>query len=366
MFSHATATLFAALSLSGPFLSSAAEGDYSYDPLKDNGPQNWATLSIENNQCGGDMNSPVAVTSKTQCDRQKSYVMNAGDCAVSDLTFEVLNNGVIAKFPESGCTSNTVQIPDIDGTYKALQYHIHTDSEHSIDNQFFDFELHVVHQLVEGSGSGAGPSGESNGFAVVGFVIQNGGETNAQFDQLLNSWQASREEVLGSSVCAGTSRKLLQASSSSKNNVRRVQDSFDIYSLINGNNFYHYSGGLTTPPCSEVVWWNLATEPVVISDEQGALLQEIILDYRNSTCDLATLADPVTGTTSRAPQPLNGRVVELNCPTAESTSTTDNGSSTGTSTGSGDSTVGSQSTSGARNVAVSLLGLMGLGVAALM
>jgi carbonic anhydrase len=243
----------------------------------------------------------------------------SGDCGVADLEFKTVNNGVVGSFPSSGCTANTVQIPEVDGTYQALQYHIHTESEHSIDGKFFDFEFHIVHSLVEGSGTGAGPEGRTNGFAVVGMVLQNGGPKNKMFDMLLKAWKSHQDEVLGSEACQNSGRR--QLSESSKEHIRKLQEDFDVYGLLTSEEFYTYSGGLTTPPCSEAVWWNLNTEPVVISDEQGALLRQIILDYRDpDTCDEATLADPVTGTTSRAPQALNTREVKLYCPAADDTS----------------------------------------------
>jgi carbonic anhydrase len=77
---------------------------------------------------------------------------------------------------------------------------------------------------------------------------------------------------------------------------------------------YHYDGGLTTPPCSEVVWWNLADKPVSITPKQYSQLAEQILEYTSTeTCEHGTNAGPA-GSTGRPVQPLNGRYVERICP----------------------------------------------------
>ena len=40
------------------------------------------------------------------------------------------------------------------------------------------------------------------------------------------------------------------------------------HTVTNLDDFFTYSGGLTTPPCSEVVIWNLLGNTVKISEEQ--------------------------------------------------------------------------------------------------
>jgi hypothetical protein len=78
--------------------------------------------------------------------------------------------------------------------------------------------------------------------------------------------------------------------------------------------FYHYDGGLTTPPCSEVVWWNLADKPVSITPSQYSQLLHHILEYTKiATCEHGTSAG-TAGSTGRPTQPLNGHYVEKICP----------------------------------------------------
>jgi carbonic anhydrase len=311
MFSRST--LLSALALSAPLVSLAAEGTYNYD-FADQvlGPDGWKDLPLEFNECGGASNSPIAVTA-TECGRTVDYTLRNGNCTIGDLDFELVNNGVKASFT-GACAKPSVIMPGVDGTYNALQFHIHTASEHSIGSTFYDLELHVVHQLDVGTGSGEfdpasslGPSGERNGFAVVGMVFSKGGPANPEFQNFIDGWKASQQ--LKDSSC-GSARKLR------KEDARRAQGALaSAYGLLDANtDFFFYSGGLTTPPCSEVVWWNLASQPVVISDAQYQDIVDLTLGYKDENCTLATIADPVSGSTSRPPQPLNGREVIYSCP----------------------------------------------------
>eukprot|EP01026_Neomeris_dumetosa_P005740 TRINITY_DN116_c1_g1_i1.p1 TRINITY_DN116_c1_g1~~TRINITY_DN116_c1_g1_i1.p1 ORF type:complete len:332 (+),score=27.68 TRINITY_DN116_c1_g1_i1:117-998(+) len=59
-----------------------------------------------------------------------------------------------------------------------------------------------------------------------------------------------------------------------------------------------YSGSLTTPPCTEYVLWHVIQEPLSVSVEQVASLEEVI-----------SLVSEGTARNSRTIQPLNGRTL---------------------------------------------------------
>lgn len=209
-----------------------------------------------------------------------------------------------------------MKIPNVDGIYEAQQLHIHVNSEHTFDGTTYDFELHVVHGLVEGTGNSQVPNGVgggSNQFAVYGYALQAGGSSNSAFQELLDKW------ILGQ-TCDTNARRLevdAAAEDSKRGNLRKMQSTFDIYSLVPSFDFWHYGGGLTTPPCTEAVWFNIAKDPVVISDAQAASLTSIILSYAEGpNCISATIADPLQGT-ARPVQAQNGREVQLICGATE-------------------------------------------------
>jgi carbonic anhydrase len=219
------------------------------------------------------------------------------------LKYELTTTGVKASYKDS-CEKPTVEIPGIPGVYQALQFHIHTSSEHTIDGEFFGAELHTVHAEVDG-----------DRYAVVGMMIQPAADfPNEMFGELLDGWQAvynhNEEECAFVGLGNGDRRQLSE---------RRTAEAFSPYNLIpDGAAYYHYDGGLTTPPCSEVVWWNLADKPVAISPSQYSQLVEQIVNFIHlAECKPGTYAGPI-GSTSRPTQPLNGRTVERICATSDS------------------------------------------------
>lgn len=50
----------------------ATSAAFSYDPNSDVGPDNWGLLPIDGNECDGENNSPIAVTT-SDCTRYANY-----------------------------------------------------------------------------------------------------------------------------------------------------------------------------------------------------------------------------------------------------------------------------------------------------
>jgi len=207
----------------------------------------------------------------------------------------VTNNGVNLVYKDSNpnCTKPHFDIPGIDETYYHHNAHIHLSSEHTIDGRFYSAEMHMVHLNAGGTRA-----------AVVGTMIEaTAASTNPVFEQFLDNWRSVRHSV----ECGDCAVPF-----------GRVSDTTSMhpYKMVEGDSFYHYDGGLTTPPCSEIVWWNLAAKPMSISVRQMADLTDIILNTKtiqNGSCKKVTVASKY-GSTSRPTQPLYGRKVDKICP----------------------------------------------------
>jgi len=148
-------------------------------------------------------------------------------------------------------------------------------------------------------------------------------DDNANFQAYVDSWKDTRYEM--ESKCpAGTSCKLDNGYIKPNNFLYPGATQFHPYNLVESDSFFHYFGGLTTPPCTQAVYWNLADKPMRISVRQFAVMSEMILKTLNPDKDckeVLTVASK-TGSTSRPPQPINGRTIKKMCPTGKAPPTT--------------------------------------------
>ena len=146
-------------------------------------------------------------------------------------------------------------------------------------------------------------------FAVVGIMINGDAPVeNPTFAKLLSKWSAVEKQVADS--CNGVVAP-------TKNRPFVSDSTFNVYDLIpKGSSFYHYDGSLTTPPCSEVVWWEVVDVPLSVSPEQFDRLVRMTTTYTDpNTCELQTAASPLDGSTNRPiAQDLAGREVQRICP----------------------------------------------------
>ena len=132
-------------------------------------------------------------------------------------------------------------VSDLEGKeYKLAQFHFHTPSEHQLNGQYYDLEIHFVHK------------DESGNLAVLGVMIQEGRE-NETLEVIWNSLpkEASKKDV---------SEKYL----------------IHLPALLPQNQMsFHYDGSLTTPPCTEEVRWIVFEQPIEMSKEQIKAFQQI-------------------------------------------------------------------------------------------
>lgn len=220
---------------------------WDYDGAE--GPENWAALCTGFVDCDGAEQSPVNIETARVVEDAKAYDL---EFSYEQTPVDILNNGHAIQFNVAG--ENTLSIGD--ATYKLLQFHYHTASEHTVDGAHFPMEVHFVHK-------------GDKGLAVVGIFFEEG-ESNALLDNYLANFPT-------------------------KKGVYKADKTIPLTALIPENlKYYHYDGSLTTPPCSEVVDWYVLQKPITASKEELAQMAKIL--HNNF----------------RPVQPLNGRKVERN------------------------------------------------------
>eukprot|EP00798_Chlamydomonas_sp_ICE-L_P025992 gene25992-11682_t len=172
---------------------------------------------------------------------------------------------LLASSPGGACLCPTKPF-DLD----LIQYHFHTPSEHAIDGKQAAMEAHLVHR-----------NKNTGGLAVVAVLIQPGGP------QPNPCLELGLEE-------APTEGGVQQASTKTVNPAMLLPRA-----TSQGTQPYvHYTGSLTTPPCSEGVDWFVLTTPIKVPDKQ-------VLDFMRFAGNGKGYVR-----NSRPLQPINGREID--------------------------------------------------------
>jgi carbonic anhydrase len=144
-------------------------------------------------------------------------------------------------------------------TFRLLQFHFHTPSEHRINGREFPLEMHLVHQSAGGA------------LLVVGVLVRQGKKEHRPLARIFRRLP----EQEGDHV---------------------VLTGFPLPRLLPERTVsVRYSGSLTTPPFTEPVAWVVLKQPITVSADQIDTFRELF-----------------EGGNAREPQPLNGRRVVYN------------------------------------------------------
>ena len=125
--------------------------------------------------------------------------------------------------------------------YTPLQLHYHAPSEHTVDGNHYDLELHIVHA-----------KNNNTELSVLGifFDTKTGGATENEFLQKMITAQN------------GTNTSTVNTWTPSAVDLQGLVSKLDLSKLV------HYEGSLTTPGCAEIVEWNVLVDPQPISAAQ--------------------------------------------------------------------------------------------------
>lgn len=228
----------------------ATAQEFSYNG--DTGPAHWTELNGEWSACNANTRdgeqSPINV---------KGVVRDAGlaslDLETYATTIDVFNNGhtIEQRYEDTG---TRIYFKGVE--YELSQFHFHTLSEHVINNQHASMEMHLVFSEPGGTN------------LVIGQLFYKGG--HSAFLQKL--------------IDAGLPQK--------EGDETTAEDLIDVAEgLASTDQYYTYSGSLTTPPCSEVVTWVILQKPSRMSHAQFKEFRDIL------------------GNNFRPIQPSNGRTI---------------------------------------------------------
>lgn len=190
------------------------------------GPSHWGGMSAKFAACSeGVSQSPINLTADNAAGTSAGNI----HFAYNPTPVRILNNG------------NTIQVNYNEGsmmkvegqTFQLLHFHFHSPSEHAINGQLADMELHMVHRNDKGE------------LGMVG-VLMNAGEENLALKEI---WQH---------MPRGTSAEQVK-----NNDIINARDF-----LPHDAQYFRYMGSMTTPPCSEGVSWFVMAKPIEVSRQQ--------------------------------------------------------------------------------------------------
>ncbi|CAI4211788.1 unnamed protein product [Parascedosporium putredinis] len=189
-------------------------------------PLNWHGIATDNVACAqGTYQSPVAVDSQIN-----SIPMVKGETLSMELenylagteiknlgtTVEVAANGTICRHGKE---------------YRLVQFHLHTPSEHRIDEETYAMEAHFVFRA------------QDQALSVVGVMIDVSSLHTAS--PFFTSVLSAVDRIPSGGDVAQTGPLL----------------SSEIVELVGASDVFQYNGSLTTPPCTEGVAWNVVRRP---------------------------------------------------------------------------------------------------------
>jgi carbonic anhydrase len=227
-------------------------GSWDYDNDKTDGsvgPDQWGEVAPDAN---GYYQSPINITGVATDNLEEVLDFDYHSTNLTELVDKGTN--VEIEYPEEN--GNTITF--FGEEFELVQFHFHYHSEHEMDGQLSEMEVHLVHRNEEGD------------LAVVGLFIEQG-ETNQELEPFFEGVK------------------------NLEGDTAEIEEPFDLNNLIpDHKEGWFYQGSLTTPPATEAVNWFVFQDPIELSSEQIEIFRDYLasigFDYNN-----------------RPVQPLNGR-----------------------------------------------------------
>ncbi len=237
---------FACVLMGSSAVFAADVAEWSYQGAT--APEHWAELSPAYASCKAQNQTPIDIRNTAKTNLPPLYMAYSSDAQ------SIINTGHTLQVGYA--EGSTIEV---DGEkFMLKQMHFHTPSENHINGKSYPMEGHLVHANSDGA------------LAVVAVMFTEG-KDNVELAKL---WKAMPKKA-GEKVYLTSENPV-----SAYNFLPKKQD------------YYRFSGSLTTPPCSEGVRWLVMKAPLEASAAQ-----------------IKAFTDAMGSHSNRPIQALNGRVI---------------------------------------------------------
>ncbi|KAJ4326358.1 hypothetical protein N0V94_000033 [Neodidymelliopsis sp. IMI 364377] len=234
---------------------------FGYGPT--NGPFSWHTLAPENEACNSGVNqSPINIgTEPLNNLTTRNVIIHKRACineTTSDNSISAASSRPVVNIPDQSVVfenlGTTIEVvvngtTSFDGTdYQLAQFHMHTPSEHHINDEYYPLEVHMVHQGVE----------DNTQLAVIALMFEVSTEDS---DPIISGLSSSFSAI----ERPGTTTT-----------IRSGLDFSNVIDKIASSDILQYSGSLTTPPCAEGVTFLIVKDPLPVSVADFNAIKKIV------------------------------------------------------------------------------------------
>jgi carbonic anhydrase len=239
--------LFAVMAAVLTFSSLAWGQAWNHDPDSAIGPFHWGEVKPSYATCGdvitgevGMQQSPIDIVPDNAI--PASFVAPVFKYKPTPLKIENTGHYIGVLYNPTSYLNVGSQPTDV---YELAQFHFHAPSEHTINGDLYEAELHLVH---------TNDVGET---AVIGVLLYSSPAGLPIFDTIMTNAPKSPGEI-------------------------ELPEDVNVFDLLPlHKSFYRYAGSLTTPPCTEGVHWFVMQDPVPITPGALAKLHDLIKSFPN-------------------------------------------------------------------------------------